>query len=64
METASDIIASAGGRAAVASLVSVKYDAVRFAEKQGALPAAWFDALEQALGKPLPRHLFTFKGAV
>ena len=62
METATDIINSAGGRAAVANLIGVGYDAVRFAERQGILPAAWFDLLESRLGQPLPRHLFSFKG--
>jgi len=28
----------------------------------GIMPASWFDFCEKAVGKRLPRHLFTFKG--
>ena len=58
---ASDIINYLGGRDAVAALVNVKQRAVGMAETSGKLPCAWFDALEMAARRPLPREAFTFR---
>lgn len=64
MENATDIVNTLGGREAVAACIGVSPHAVRMAERNGSLPAAWFDALEKLAGRPLPRSAFSFKGAV
>ena len=63
MKTAHDIIKAAGGRKAVSDALGVVSGQVTNRASEGILPAAWFDALETMCGQPLPRHLFSFKGA-
>ena len=60
--TKQDIITQAGGVDAVAARVGVRPESARVVVSRGALPASWFAALEDMTGKPLPRHLFSFKG--
>lgn len=62
MKTAHDII-EAAGRANVRSRMDVGDRVLQLYIKDDKLPAAWFDSLEQMCGQPLPRHLFSFKGA-
>lgn len=62
MKTAPEIIDYIGQDALMAAL-NVQADAVRKARKSGVLPAAWYDAMERLAGRPLPRSLFSFKGA-
>lgn len=63
MNTVAQIIEYVGGNKAAASLMAVEPDVVRAYVRKGELPASWYDALERATGRPLPRHLFTFKAA-
>lgn len=60
MNTASQIIAFLG-QDAVAERLGVGVKAVQAAVRAGKLPAAWYHALEQMAGRPLPRDCFTFK---
>ena len=62
MKTAPEIIDYVGQDAIMAEL-GVQADAVRKARAAGVLPASWYDAMERLAGRPLPRSVFTFKGA-
>ena len=62
MNTASEIIDFVGAER-IKEALSVKDDAVRKARTAGIMPASWYDAVERLAGRPLPRSLFTFKGA-
>jgi hypothetical protein len=62
MNTASEIIDFVGQDAIMAEL-KVQADAVRKARTSGVLPASWYDAMERLAGRPLPRSVFSFKGA-
>jgi hypothetical protein len=59
--TASEILDFIGDEA-LAARVSVKSEAIRKARGKGKIPSLWYDACEQLAGRPLPRHLFSFKG--
>jgi len=50
------------GPANIAERLAIGPDAIRRALNFGLLPAAWYDALENMAGRPLPRDCFTFKG--
>ena len=59
--TGKDIIEQAGGAVAVAQRIGISAAGVRVMSYR-VLPAAWYFALCDMTGKPLPRHLFSFKG--
>lgn len=61
MENTRDIIAFVG-RDAAAQCLDVSVHRIQQAERANEMPAAWYHALEQMAGRPLPRHLFSFKG--
>ena len=61
LRTASEIL-DAAGRENLANRVGVKVRVIQHHASKGVLPASWFAALEEMTGKPLPRHLFSFKG--
>lgn len=62
MKTVSEIIAYIG-KAALAQRIGVTVKNVDLAIRQNVMPASWYDTCEQMAGRPLPRDLFTFKGA-
>lgn len=61
MNTASEIL-DAAGRENLEARIGVKVRVIQHHAAKGVLPASWFAVLEDMTGKPLPRHLFTFKG--
>ena len=61
MEKATDIIDFVGKDAAAIRL-GVTVNAIRVRLAEGKLPASWYHTLETMAGRPLPRHLFSFKG--
>ena len=61
MNTASEIL-DAAGRENLEARIGVKVRVIQHHASKGVLPASWFAALEEMTGKPLPRHLFSFKG--
>jgi hypothetical protein len=46
----------------LAEALDVQLKVVAAARRKGKLPSLWYDAAENLAGRPLPRHLFTFKG--
>jgi hypothetical protein len=62
MNTASEIIDFIGAERIKAAL-DVKDDAVRKVRSTGIMPASWYHTIETLAGRPMPRHLFSFKGA-
>jgi len=62
METASDIIAAVG-RDRIKAEFNLQDRVLQHYAAKGTLPASWFDTLERLAGQPLPRRLFSFKGA-
>ena len=61
METPKDIIDTIGREQVIARL-GVDKRRVDRAALQGELPALWYAALEEMVGVPLDRSLFSFKG--
>lgn len=58
---ATDII-DALGEDAICQRLGIKRDAVRKAYAKNKLPAPWFAALEDMMGRELPPEIFSFKG--
>jgi hypothetical protein len=61
MDTAAKIIEFVGPDT-VKSVFAVKDRRLNQCRQSNVLPASWYDALERMAGRPLPRHLFSFKG--
>ena len=60
MKTASEIIDYLG-RDTIGAMFGLSRRRVNEIAQDGVIPAAYYDALEHACGRPLPRSIFSFK---